>query len=92
MFLQHVELDDHPVFIGGRFHGFRIMALHDSAFWRGVDLKPGDVVTAVNGSPIERPEQAQSVFDSLPTASAVRVAYDRNGQTREIAYTIADER
>jgi S1-C subfamily serine protease len=91
-FLQHVELDEHPVFVGGKFHGFRIVALNDPAFWRGVDLRPGDVITGVNGFPIERPEQAVSVFDSLELASELRVAYDRDGQPRELVYSIADDR
>ncbi|HXX68637.1 MAG TPA: serine protease [Polyangiaceae bacterium] len=91
-FLQRVELDDHPVVVGGKFHGFRIMALHDRAFWRSVDLRPGDVVTSVNGFPIERPDQAATVFDSLDLASELRVAYEREGQPREIVYSIAEDR
>jgi general secretion pathway protein C len=92
VFLQHVELDGRPVMVGTRFLGFRIAALRDPSFWRGVDLRPGDVVLSVNGSPIERPEQAQTVFDSLPEANELRVAYDRDGQPREIVYTIVDGR
>lgn len=89
-FLQRIELDDRPVLVRGKFHGFRIVALHGPDFWRGVDLRPGDVVTGVNGFPIERPEQAATVFDSLDLASELRVAYDRDGQSREIVYVIAD--
>jgi S1-C subfamily serine protease len=91
-FLQHVELDDQPVMTSGKFHGFRIAHLYDDAFWSGVDLKPGDVVTAVNGFPIERPEQAQTAFDSLEVASELRVAYERDGQPRELVYAIVDDR
>jgi type II secretory pathway component PulC len=91
-FLQHVDLDDQPALVGGKFHGFRIVSLHDAAFWNGVDLRPGDVVTSVNGFPIERPEQAQKAFDSLEVASELRVAYDRDGQPRVLVYAIADDR
>lgn len=91
-FLQRVELDDRPVLVGGKFHGFRIAVLHDASFWRGVDLRPGDVIISVNGFPIERPEQAETVFDSLDLASELRVAYEREGQPREIVYSIADDR
>ena len=89
---ERVEIDDHPVLVGGKFHGFRIAVLRDAAFWSGVDLRPGDVVTAVNGFPIERPEQAQTAFDSLEVASELRVAYDRDGQPKEFAYAIVDDR
>jgi type II secretory pathway component PulC len=91
-FLQRVELADEPVFVGGRFHGFRIAALHDPSFWAGVDLKPGDVVTSVNGMPIERPEQALAAFESLETARELRVAYERQGRLAFLVYPILDDR
>ena len=93
-FLERVDIDDQPVFLGGKFHGFRIAALRDGAswtgFWSGVDLKPGDVVTSVNGFPIEHPEQAQTAFESLEVASELRVAYERAGEKRELVYAIVD--
>jgi type II secretory pathway component PulC len=91
-FLQHVDLDDQPARLGGKFRGFRIAALHGAEFWAGVDLKPGDVVTRINGFPIERPEQAQTAFESLQVASELRVSYDRDGEPREIVYAIVDDR
>jgi len=91
-FLQHVDIDDKPVFVQGRFHGFAIAKLTDPTFWTGVDIKPGDVVVSVNGLPIERPEQAQVVLDSLATANELRVALERDGQPRELVYSIVDDR
>ena len=92
MFLRRITLDDQPVFVGGKFHGFRIAALRDPQFWSGVDLKPGDVVTSVNGFPIERPDQAETAFESLEVASELRVAVEREGQPRELVYPIVDDR
>jgi len=57
-----------------------------------VDLKPGDVVTSVNGLPIERPDQAETAFESLEVASELRVALEREGQPRELVYPIVDDR
>jgi general secretion pathway protein C len=90
-FLQKVVLDDHPVMQDGRFHGFRIAALRDSAFWRGVDVKPGDVIVRVNGLPIEHPEEALEAFRSLEVASELRVEYERDGKPRELRYAIVDD-
>jgi type II secretion system protein C len=92
MFLRRIQLDDQPVFVGGKFHGFRIAALRDPQFWSGVDLKPGDVVTSVNGFPIEKPDQAETAFESLQVASELRVAVERDGQPRELVYPIVDDR
>lgn len=92
VFLQHVELDEQPVMASGKFHGFRISALRGDDYWAGVDLKPGDVVTGINGMPIERPEQAQSVLDSLDSARELRVSFEREGQAHELVYAIVDGR
>ncbi len=89
-FLQNLTLDvDHPVFRDGRFVGFRITALNPA--WSTIDLKPGDVVTAVNGFSVERPEQAQQAFLSLAVASELRVDYEREGAPRSMRLAITDD-
>ena len=40
-FLQKVTVDDKPVFLGGKFHGWRITALKGDL--SGIELRPGDV-------------------------------------------------
>jgi S1-C subfamily serine protease len=89
-FLQSVAVDDRAVFLAGKFHGFRIAALRGDA-WTGVDLRPGDVVTRVNGFPIEHPEQAAEAFYSLRVASELRVEYERDGEPRELRYAIVED-
>ena len=87
-FLQRVEVQ--PKVEGGRFVGFEIVDLRPADFWRGVDLRPGDVVLTVNGKPIERETQAYDVFQSLKTASELRVRLQRNGRERELVYRIVE--
>ena len=80
-----------PALAGAKFKGWRIVKLKaGDPFWNGVDLAPGDVVTAVNERPIERPEQAFAAFQSLAVAKELRVTYERAGARREIAYPIDD--
>ena len=56
--LRNVVLDtDHPVFVAGKFYGFRVVDVRGGPEWAAIDLKPGDVVTAVNGFGIGRPEE-----------------------------------
>jgi type II secretory pathway component PulC len=89
-FLTRLELE--PLLTGGKFRGWRIVKLRQGdPLWAGVDLAPGDVVTSVNGRPIERPEQALVAFQSLAIASELRVAYERDGARREIVYPIDEE-
>ena len=89
-FLQHVTLDDHAVFVAGKFHGFRLISLNDPAF-RGVELRAGDVITRVNGFPIEHPEDALEAFRSLDVSSEVRIDYERDGVPRELRYAVDED-
>lgn len=70
-FLSGIELS--PVLRAGRFVGFRIERARALPRWNaaGLALRPGDVVTRVNGSAIERPEQAQAVFARMVDAEAI---------------------
>jgi hypothetical protein len=87
-FLQRVEVE--ASLPNGRFEGFRIVDLQPREFWNGVDLKPGDVVTRVNGMPIERETEAYDAFQALRTASELRVSILRGGVPRVLSYRIAE--
>ena len=85
--LARVQVE--PALTNGRFRGWRVVGLApDDPMWRGVDLAPGDVVTQVNGLPLEHPEQALAAFQSLAIAKELRVSLERNGARREIVYPI----
>jgi len=88
-FLQRADLK--PELQEGAFVGFRIVDLHPPAWWQGVDLVPGDVVTRVNGMPIEQPTDAHAAFESLRKSDKLVVSYLRDGQPRELSYTIIDK-
>jgi type II secretion system protein C len=88
--LQRFDVD--PERSGNKFHGWRIVRLNDPKLFEGVDLAPGDVVTSVNGFPLEHPEQAQTAFDSLSVSSELRVDYERNGEKRALVYPIVDDK
>jgi type II secretory pathway component PulC len=87
-FLQRVDVE--PSFAAGQFQGFRIVALRPPAFWRSVDLRPGDIVLQVNHMPIERETQAYDAFQTLRASPELRVDYLRDGQPRVLRYAIAD--
>ena len=87
-FLERVQVE--PSLDAGRFRGWTIVELSPPGFWEAVDLKPGDVVTSVNGLPIEREMDAWTAFQSLKTASELDVSYFRAGAERKLAYRILD--
>ena len=88
-FLQRVEVE--PALVDGRFRGWTIVALKPATWWDGVDLKPGDVVTSVNGMPIERETEAFDAFQALKTADRLSVAYQREGSPRTLEYKIVEK-
>lgn len=87
-FLQRVLVE--PSLADGRFRGWTIVDLRPTGFWEAVDLKPGDIVTSVNGLPIERDTEAFDAFESLRTADALAVVLVRDGTQRTLAYRIVD--
>ncbi len=87
-FLQTVSVEASVV--EGRFRGFRIVEVRPANAWRGVDLKVGDVVTAINGKPIERPEQAHEAFMGLKQAQRLVVSFVRAGTQHELVLPIID--
>jgi hypothetical protein len=88
-FLQRADL--RPEVHEGTFVGFRVVELRPPAWWQGVDLVPGDVVTRVNGMPIEQPTDAHAAFEALRKSDKLVVSYLREGQPRELIYSIIEK-
>lgn len=86
-FLRQVEVT--PRMDGNRFVGWQLVQLLDSQSpLRDVDLVRDDVLLAVNGKPLTRPDQLQSVWDSLRTANEVRALVWRGDAKLELAFAI----
>jgi type II secretory pathway component PulC len=86
-FLQNVTVDDWPVMHEGKFHGFKIRTINTE--W-GIDLKPGDVITRVNGIVPEHPEEADAALRSLEKAPALKVEFEREGKAKTLELPILD--
>jgi type II secretory pathway component PulC len=88
-FLQHIETK--PQFRGGHFHGWRLVSFFpgDPRF-AGVDLQAGDVVTRINGRPIEQPEQFMAVWTALRSSNELVVDVERAGAPRTLRWQIHD--
>jgi hypothetical protein len=73
-----------------KFVGWRILELPEQ--WSKIDLKPGDIVTHVNGITLEHPDgDFFSAWTSLAVASDLRIAYERDGAQREVVFHIDGE-
>lgn len=84
---RHVEVE--PEHSGGSFFGWRIVELRvEPPAW--LDLRRGDVVIAINRMPLEHPEDAQRVFETLRISSEILIDLRRDGQPLSIRIPIDD--
>ena len=73
-----------PVLDGGKLTGVRLSAGSDAALMAQLGLHPGDIVTRVNGLPIDSFERGQEILSNLKNSSSVRVTVLRNGQSTDL--------
>jgi S1-C subfamily serine protease len=74
---------------GERFVGWELVQLVDrQSPLFDVDVVPGDVLLAVNGRPVSRPDQLQTVWDSLRTANEVSAQLWRCDAQLTLAFAI----
>jgi hypothetical protein len=86
-FLRLVEVE--PEQHGGTFDGWRIARLPESMpGW--LDIRQGDVVTAINRMPLEHPDQAQQVWESLRVSSEVLIELRRGDREFSIRIPIGE--
>jgi hypothetical protein len=82
--LERVPIE--PELEGEKFIGWRVRELPRE--WERVDLVPGDVITSVNGMPVETPDQLWEAWTTLTVASELRIAYVREGEAKELSIPI----
>lgn len=87
MFLKQLEIA--PQLSGERFIGWQLVQLLDhTGPLVDVDVVPGDVLLAINGKPLSRPDQLQSIWDSLRTANQVTAQMWRGQAQFELQFAI----
>jgi general secretion pathway protein C len=73
-----------PVLDGGKLTGVRLSAGADAALISQIGLHAGDVITSVNGSPIDSFARGQEIMSTLGQASSVRVTVLRDGKPVDV--------
>jgi S1-C subfamily serine protease len=52
-------------------------------------LRAGDLVTAINGTPLDDKDRAQEIFGTLNSSTDARVTVTRNGRQQELVLNVA---
>jgi general secretion pathway protein C len=73
----------------GKLRGFRAYPGRNRQIFSKLGLKPGDLVTAINGTELDDPQRSQEVFNTIQTSDHVTVSIERGGQKQEISLNIA---
>ena len=77
-----------PAMDAGRVAGFTITRMPDSTLLSDAGLRPGDVLTEVNGVPIDSLATLIGLWPRMQTETALRAVVLRNGQPVTLAVTL----
>lgn len=77
-----------PVMQDGAIRGFAISPRRDPRLFREVGLRPGDVITAVNGITVAGMTDPTAIRDQLAGASEIRLDIERNGRPDTVVVPI----
>ncbi|HLS81889.1 MAG TPA: type II secretion system protein GspC [Steroidobacter sp.] len=78
-----------PVFANGVQRGFRVYPGQDRKMFAQLGLQPGDLVLTINGTPLDDPQRAMEIFNTIETSNQVNLTIERNGQTQELTLNTA---
>lgn len=74
-----------PVLEGGKMVGVRVNAGPNQALVNAMGLRPDDVVTAINGIPLDSPGRAAEVAGALANARSATIEVRRDGKTQTLS-------
>jgi len=77
-----------PNYHNGKYEGFRLVGIQPASLYQNIGFQSGDIVKSINGNPIDSPNKALSLFETLKAESKIQVQVERQGQVKTLSYTI----
>lgn len=68
----------------GKLVGYRVYPGSNREIFQKVGLRPGELVTAINGQPLDNPGESLKMLGDLAQAPSVSVTLERGGETRTL--------
>jgi general secretion pathway protein C len=78
-----------PATVSGQLRGYRVYPGRDRAAFTAAGLRPGDLVTSVNGVQLDDPARALQMLGDLASAGQVNLVVERGGQTQNISINLS---
>jgi len=79
---QYIRIQ--PANINGQLKGFRVYPGRERGAFNQLGLRPGDLITSVNGVQLDDSQKALQMLTELAQASSVSVTIERGGQTQNL--------
>ena len=73
---------------GGRVQGFRFVSIQPGSVYEKLGFKPMDVITAVNGEPVNSPTKAMEFYQAMRNDSSFKIGIIRNGREETMEYSV----
>ncbi len=79
-----------PVFVGTKLSGYRIYPGGRTSVgaFTHLGLRPGDLITGVNGTPLDDPARANDILQTLSSMASANLTIQRNGQSQELTLNL----
>jgi general secretion pathway protein C len=78
-----------PVMEHGKLSGFRVYPGRNRQAFMSLGLRAGDVVTAINGTPLDDKDRSDEIMRTISSASEVQVTVMRGGQPQDLTLNLA---
>jgi general secretion pathway protein C len=73
----------------GVMQGFRVYPGRNRQQFAKLGLQPGDLVKAINGTPLDDPQRSTEIFNTLSTSDRALITIERNGQIQQLTLNTA---
>ncbi|MGQ0587798.1 MAG: type II secretion system protein GspC [Gammaproteobacteria bacterium] len=77
-----------PANVAGQLKGYRVYPGRDRSAFSAAGLRPGDLVTSVNGVQLDDPAKALQMLGDMGQAGVVNLVVERGGQAQAISINL----
>lgn len=79
------------VLSNGQQRGYRVFPVpNQDALFTRLGLRSGDLVTHINGTPLDDPQRSAEIFNTLSSAAEARVTVTRNGRQEDVMLNLTE--
>jgi general secretion pathway protein C len=81
-----------PVYVQNKLTGYHIFpgGTHGNSIFTQLGLRAGDLIVAINGTPLDDASRAMEVLQTLSSSASATVTVSRSGQTQEVNLNLAN--